>query len=496
MSKLRIAVIGDIHYVHHADSDSTIPARKGRMGRELLRRALYYCKNQLGAEVVVILGDVVEDGRREGAKADLVELKAELDEFQIRYFVVPGNHDGDFAQIYDVFGDTSGAAIINNVRLFFFHDQYDALDRASRDPQSLCLLQSLNNVEMPLIVFQHNPVYPFIESSYPYNLQNADLVQSSYKKSHVALSVSAHYHRGIKQDKNCGVGYVTAPALCEAPHRLLQIEVKGNDAQTKEVYLAPPLLAKLQDLHVHTQFAYCAKDINAKGAVQRAEYYGLQKMALVEHSSHLYVEEEKFAVGKWFWDPNCVNEAKDKGQDRVAVYRKHVGKLRSAYVKVGLEIDAAFDGSPVVHKDDAQGWDILLGAVHRLPCDLKGPEPRIVKTFLDVHERFLGSGLIQVLAHPFRIFTRAHVETPTTLYKPLVQTLKENDVAAELNFHTGHQPDVRFFQLCLEAGVKLSLGSDAHWLAEVGFLTPHIEFLQRLGIAFDQIGSGDGLFRV
>ena len=62
----------------------------------------------------------------------------------------------------------------------------------------------------------------------------------------------------------------------------------------------------------------------------------------------------------------------------------------------------------------------------------------------------------------------------------MVRLLRENGVAAEVNFHT-NTPDPRFFRACLDAGVKLTFGSDAHEPHAIGEFTPHVEFLSACG---------------
>jgi histidinol phosphatase-like PHP family hydrolase len=53
-----------------------------------------------------------------------------------------------------------------------------------------------------------------------------------------------------------------------------------------------------------------------------------------------------------------------------------------------------------------------------------------------------------------------------------------------VNCH-GNAPPHRFFRMCVEAGVKLVLGSDAHSLAQIGELAPALSFLRELGYAGD-----------
>jgi histidinol phosphatase-like PHP family hydrolase len=89
-------------------------------------------------------------------------------------------------------------------------------------------------------------------------------------------------------------------------------------------------------------------------------------------------------------------------------------------------------------------------------------------------------GGIDVLAHPFRLFARGKMRVPTELYAPVAELLAEGGVAAEVNFHT-HRPDPAFFEQCLERGVKLAMGSDAHAMWEVGHLHPHLDLLASRG---------------
>ena len=50
--------------------------------------------------------------------------------------------------------------------------------------------------------------------------------------------------------------------------------------------------------------------------------------------------------------------------------------------------------------------------------------------------------------------------------------------AAEINFHH-NQPDVAFFAACVERGVKITFGSDAHDLYEAGLLGAHLALLRQ-----------------
>jgi len=116
------------------------------------------------------------------------------------------------------------------------------------------------------------------------------------------------------------------------------------------------------------------------------------------------------------------------------------------------------------------------------PIDVRTsqPEPEVVAAdFLATMERFLESDICS-LAHPFRVFRRAGLPTPPHLFGPVVGLLRAAGVAAEINFHT-NDPDPEFIRLCIEGGVPLTFGSDAHNLYEIGEFFPHLQLLREAG---------------
>ena len=62
--------------------------------------------------------------------------------------------------------------------------------------------------------------------------------------------------------------------------------------------------------------------------------------------------------------------------------------------------------------------------------------------------------------------------------------LRGHDTAAEVNGR-GAAPDPEFFRLCLERGVKLSFGGDAHDLSEIGDFACHLQLLRDIGFDGD-----------
>jgi len=165
----------------------------------------------------------------------------------------------------------------------------------------------------------------------------------------------------------------------------------------------------------------------------------------------------------------------------MAAYRRLAEEFRSDRVRAGLEVELCDDGRLLLAPQDADGWDLLVGAIHEIPDVRKGvtPQAKAEELFLRDVKRLLAHP-IDVLAHPFRFFPRKGLQKPTHLYPVVADLLADSGVAAEINFHT-HQSEPEFFRHCLERGVKISLASDSHELSEYGEFTPHLRVLREAG---------------
>jgi histidinol phosphatase-like PHP family hydrolase len=94
-------------------------------------------------------------------------------------------------------------------------------------------------------------------------------------------------------------------------------------------------------------------------------------------------------------------------------------------------------------------------------------------------EMLLAKG-IDILAHPFRIFSGAGYAPPEHIFRSVAALLYKHGVAAEINYHR-NTPPPEFVRVCLDMGVKLAFGSDAHSLYEIGEFADHLRLLADLG---------------
>ncbi|HAU37044.1 MAG TPA: hypothetical protein DCX07_04935 [Phycisphaerales bacterium] len=476
----RLLLIADIH---SATRDAPEANRRCRLGRELFRRALDDARLRGGFDAVALLGDLLDDGTRDDADELLAGLRAELDAAapDAPLLVAPGNHDGDPERLLRALGaraglhelaDRDGAAY----RFVVFADPYVEAKYCTRPGEALAWTQTLRDGGAPLVAVQHNPLSPLIEADYPYMHVNRDEILLGYKRAGVNLSISGHYHAGQALNRVGGVQYFTAPALCEPPFRYAMLFLRGREVSAEVRPLVAPAAADIWDCHAHTEFAYCAKDVTADAVIERARAFGLAGVCLVEHAPQLYCAREKFWDGRHVVEPALWRQGADARMPR---FREAIPPKRGEFVRVGLEVELDADGALTLRDEDRDWPHPLVGAIHWLPEDPSGmTESQFAECFLRTNEKLLANG-IDVLAHPFRVFAWQKRQAPADLYVPVAEMLAAYGCAAEINFHC-NQPEEEFFAVCLERGVKISFGSDAHELREAASFGPHLDLLHRI----------------
>lgn len=471
----RVLVLTDLHYVS-GTAIRPLGARQTGLGLESLRRALRKSLRRERADAVVLLGDLVDDGRSPTARDDLAALAKELAPLGVPVLALAGNHDGEPAAVAEAFGPSEGPLRLGPWRFVGFTDFYGPDDRAARAPQDLERLAAIRRAEPEafLVALQHNPVLPAIESTYPYNLTNASEVAVAYARERVTLSLSGHYHPGIPPVRDGGVWGAVAPTLCEGPFRWLVLSLEddgGWSVREERLSLEPEW--GLVDVHCHTQWSYCARGYDAQGAIDRARLMGLARLHLTEHAGQLYVSSEDFWSARFQWEPAMLHAAREEGRDRVAAWRDSCRALRAPDVAFGLEVEYGADGRLTVLPEDLEGVDLVVGAVHWLRCVQEGEASvdRLRSEFLAQTEGLLRSG-VDVLAHPFRIFPRNGCAQPEGVEEAVLDLLAEAGAAAEVNWHQ-NEPTVGFFRACRERGIPIVFGTDAHTPEEIADLHRH-----------------------
>ncbi len=483
---LTILAIADLHYTGLARQTAQLPQLRGELAQTLLKKVFLRLTHMgIKPDLTVLLGDLVESGSDRNAELDLISLHGELTRSNVPFLALPGNHDGDMAAFNTLFSSQPGFREFGGYGFLLFNDAYTENQECLRSDADLALTRQVaaEHPGLPLIALQHPPIYPAIDSHYPYRPTNSAEIIDSFQKSGVVLSLSGHYHKGQKARAHEGVLYHTVSALCEQPFRFSLIRLNGARAEVEELNLAMQV-PNIVDVHCHTEHAYCGTTVDTAPCIALSQAMGVSTLCITEHAFQLYFEKSRAMGFKWQNDPALVEAAwATPGRGRMAAYTQFAQKIRSPFVKIGLELDLYNNGKLLIAPEDAESeWDILIGAVHFIHDFVPGKtaQKEAENLFMRDVEQLVEHD-IDVLAHPFRFFARNRLERPKHLYPVLAGLLADSGVAVEVNFHT-YLPDAEFIRQCAEKGVKIALASDTHDLAEAGEFWPHVNILRQAGI--------------
>jgi histidinol-phosphatase (PHP family) len=181
------------------------------------------------------------------------------------------------------------------------------------------------------------------------------------------------------------------------------------------------------------------------------------------------------------WNMNPVN---------ISPYINHLKILQSTIknikIKIGLEVDF-FPGKEkeIFSYLQALPLDYIIGSVHYLgekTVDV-GPEfyegksiDRLFESYFDSVIEAAASDLFDILGHCdlIRIYGYKPVSDLEPLYRKLAKTMKEHDIAFEVNTNGRNRPladfypDRRYLHIFREENVPVCVNSDAHMPSRVG----------------------------
>lgn len=476
---VKIAVLTDVHY---DSADSGEHKRRRWCADILLERAVARINRFIKPDVTLLLGDLTDDGTLPQALDDLRRLRKACNALDSPTIAVPGNHDPD--AFYAVFERPDDWVDIAGVRFVPFDDPEAPKFCATRLGEDLARMKAARTgFDGPLISLQHVPIFPPGTDECRYNYTNVDDVMRAMRESGYALSISGHHHKGVDLIRDDSGAYLVGPALCESPFAFLAVTLDGDDISVERQELVAPKALGLVDAHIHTPFAYCNDDMDIAKAVRLADEFGLAGMGFAEHSTHLYFSKDE-AWGKKLNHTHGLSAARDE-QCRSDAYFAALADADVPRESIGLEVDCDFKGRPVLSDDDRKRIYFQIGAIHYVPEMMKAEADADVmgEELLGLLRRFLPTGF-RTLAHPFRIFRRKGLPAPSKYFQPVADLLHEHGVAAELNFHT-NDPPPEFVRACFDSRVRLTFGSDAHHLYEIGDFQPQLSLLRECGFDGD-----------
>ena len=243
--------------------------------------------------------------------------------------------------------------------------------------------------------------------------------------------------------------------------------VSLNDKEVVEIGI--PEIPNLTDFHLHTKFAYCNENMEIDKAFTLANQAGVKFLNFSEHSGHLYFSKDEYWNNKYLWQ-NRTNI-----EDKTLAYLNFAKENNSSNFAFGCELDVD-NNNQVINVPNLLGFRV--GAIHFLQSNLTYEAK--VEEYLSKLDALLASS-IDILAHPFRVFSNNKYPLPKDIFNEVADKLVKNNVAVEINFHW-NQPVPEFLELVIKKGGKISFGTDAHNLYEVGYFRPHYNLCKTLGI--------------
>lgn len=251
------------------------------------------------------------------------------------------------------------------------------------------------------------------------------------------------------------------------------------------------------DAHVHLQPHGEAPPVNRaliESYVEQAQRNGVDVVVFTEHLFRFKEALEKLD-GWWNCDPSA--QMRDMAQQ---YWLDHINLSMPEYVT--LIEQAKADGLPVRlglemdwipgHADDLRAllkpyaWDCILGSVHFLGAfgiDIEEYDfvwqERDIDSIWEEYTQFVedlaDARLADTLAHPdvIKVWGR-RPEDESKYHKRIVEAARRNGVALEVNTNGWRKPvaemypDARILKLARDAGVGITLGSDAHTADRLG----------------------------
>jgi histidinol-phosphatase (PHP family) len=264
----------------------------------------------------------------------------------------------------------------------------------------------------------------------------------------------------------------------------------------------------LTDYHVHlrpdsmpttAEEFFTAANVDRYRAV--AEEHGIAELGVSEH-----VYRFRQALDVWqhpWWQQNAL--------DDLDAYCEFVREQTD--LKLGIEADYVIGREDrMANLIEARDWDYVVGSVHFLRDEAvdmeqwsvwRSPDPDQVWTrYFETLGEAASTGMYDIMAHPdlVKVWGPERPQPRGDLrrfYERAIEGMVEGGVAVEvstagLRKRVGEiYPAPAFLEMCLEAGLPVTLSSDAHVPGDVGRDYDHaLELLDDLGIRELAVFSG------
>jgi len=236
---MKIGLFTDAHYCKARVLCGT---RRPSLSPAKIREAMNVFR-EAGTDMCICLGDMTDhapEDTHDDCLANLRELIALIGEYDIPFYLVPGNHDYLMMTGDDI--KASGLLLppytidTPSCRLIVLDANYRSdmrrFDEAGVDwtdanlpPEQIAYLkEQLSSAVMPCVVLVHENLDPNVECRHI--IKNAAEVRQIIAESgKVKLVLQGHYHPGAENTID-GIRYLTLPAMCEGEeNRYLLLEM-------------------------------------------------------------------------------------------------------------------------------------------------------------------------------------------------------------------------------------------------------------------------------
>ena len=215
------------------------------------------------------------------------------------------------------------------------------------------------------------------------------------------------------------------------------------------------------DFHVHSSYSSDG-EATAASIVEAAEARGLAAIAVTDHGPELSVGISPDKIIPMIQD--------------IELARKDA----RIPVLIGMEANIIGMNGEI----DLEGWvveklDVVVAGMHKLGSSARQPE-ELARECLSAVMNVMERQRVDILAHPFQFQRYLAPHLSPDEIKEFAKLAAEREVAIELNSKY-RVPDEEFLRACLREGVKLSIGTDAHTVAEVGRIDWPMAMLRRVG---------------
>jgi histidinol phosphatase-like PHP family hydrolase len=239
------------------------------------------------------------------------------------------------------------------------------------------------------------------------------------------------------------------------------------------------------DYHIHTNLSPCAaREFSLEKAIQIQQDKGLKELGITDHD---------YAYGFKPKNIETVRKAMKELEPSISVYlgvESHMLEYRVA--SINIQLAAYFDYVLV-----APNHYHLRGV--SLPADFRNPR-RVATHEFHMFEAAIACPLTDAVVHPFVLTPsvfRMSKEEITAFGQEMMRYIDQKrliyqlDIAAQRGIGIEISPRfirynqmhlVEFYQLCMERGIKLLIGSDAHSAEELEELSKLEPVLSELGV--------------